>query len=419
MAPLDQMQDFVSAQTYALRYDATARGGGEDRWGFAWAPRNGFGLATGDFAAQTGALLDRLAAAIRDSALPAVAGDPGVGACGLPAQNAWCARELPGSSVSDTWRPFNVWAQPALAFVTPPQTVVAGAVSAPLAVQLRIGGLPTAAKDPVPVQVSSSSTAGAFALAPDGPFTPTLTVTVPAGGATTQQFVYRDTRAGSTVLTAAAPGYLSTTQGITVTAGPTVALTVMPAQAAVRASGAGIALTARAVDSYGNQAPATGAVWSVSPPGLGSVSPTSGPTTTFTGTSVGSASVSATLTTASGALTAASLVTVLPQPRMRVTRVRYLTVGPSHRVTVSVVDRAGRAVRNAAVSAALYRNGSWYARLQGVTGVDGRVTFVRRARATRAGCYTTRVRRVTATGYTWDPGTPLNRFCKRRAPHRR
>src|SRR5262245_35716466 len=41
MAPIDQMQDFVSAQTYALRYDATARGGGEDRWGFAWSPRNG------------------------------------------------------------------------------------------------------------------------------------------------------------------------------------------------------------------------------------------------------------------------------------------------------------------------------------------------------------------------------------------
>jgi hypothetical protein len=419
MAPLDQMQDFVSAQTYALRYDGASRGGGQDRWGFAWAPRNGFGLATADFAAQTGALLDRLAAAIRDSALPAVAGDPGAGACGLPAQNAWCARELPGASVSDTWRPFNVWAQPALAFVTPPQTVGAGAVSAPLAVQLRIGGLPTAAKDPVPVQVSSSSTAGGFALAPDGPFTPTLTVSVPAGGTTTQQFVYRDTRTGSALLTAAAPGYLSTTQGVTVTAGPAVELIVTPAQATVRVGGTGVALTARAADSYGNQAPATGAVWSVTPAGVGSVSPTSGATTTFTGTRVGSVSISAAVTTASGALTATSLVTVLPQPRMRVTRVRYLTVGPFHRVTVSVVDRAGRAVRNAAVNASLYRNGSWYARLQGVTGGNGRVTFVRRARATRAGCYTTRVRRVTATGYTWDPGTPLNRFCKRRPPNRR
>jgi hypothetical protein len=309
--------------------------------------------------------------------------------------------------------------QPALAFVNPPQTVIAGAVTAPLSVQLRVDGLPTATKDPVSVLLSSSSTAGSFALAPTGPFTPTLTVTVPPGGTTTQQFLYRDTRAGSAVLSATAPNYLSTTQTVTVTPAPPIALAVTPAQATVKASGAGVVLTARAVDSYGNQTLATGAVWSVSPTGLGSVSPTSGPTTTFTGTSVGSGSVSATLTTASGALTAASLVTVLPQPRMRVTRVRYLTVGPFHRVTVSVVDRAGRAVRNAAVNAALYRNGSWYARLQGVTGGGGRVTFVRRARATRAGCYTTRVRQVTATGYTWDPGTPLNRFCKLRAPHRR
>ena len=78
-----------------------------------------------------------------------------------------------------------------------------------------------------------------------------------------------------------------------------------------------------------------------------------------------------------------------------------------------------RAVRDAAVNAALYRNGSWYASLQGVTAGDGRVTFVRRARATRAGCYTTRVRLVTATGYLWDRGTPSNRFCKRRPPQRR
>jgi hypothetical protein len=103
---------------------------------------------------------------------------------------------------------------------------------------------------------------------------------------------------------------------------------------------------------------------------------------------------------------------------MRVTRVRYLTVGSSHRVTVSVSDQAGRAVRNAAVSAALYRNGRWYAGLRGVTGPTGRVTFVRPARSTRVGCYTTRVRDVTARGFAWQPGTPANRFCKRTAPRR-
>ena len=124
----------------------------EDRWGFAWAPRNALGLATGDFAAQTGALLDRLAAAIRDSALPVGRRRSGrrrvrpAGAERMVRRASCRARR-----VSDAWRPFNVWAQPALAFVTPPQTVVAGAVSAPIAVQLRIGGLPSAAKDAVAV----------------------------------------------------------------------------------------------------------------------------------------------------------------------------------------------------------------------------------------------------------------------------
>jgi hypothetical protein len=103
---------------------------------------------------------------------------------------------------------------------------------------------------------------------------------------------------------------------------------------------------------------------------------------------------------------------------MRVTRIRYLTVGASHRVTVSVADRAGRPVAGAAVAAALYRNGGWYASLRGATGTTGRVTFTRPARTTRAGCYTTRVRQVAALGYAWERGTPANRFCKRTPPRR-
>ena len=48
MTPLDQMQDFVSAQTYALRYDGAARGGADDRLGLAWAPRNALGLSASE-----------------------------------------------------------------------------------------------------------------------------------------------------------------------------------------------------------------------------------------------------------------------------------------------------------------------------------------------------------------------------------
>jgi hypothetical protein len=417
MAALDQMQDFVSAQTYALRYDSAGRGGGDDRWGMAWAPRNAFGLTTADFTAQTGALLDRLAAAVRDSALASVPGDPGVGACGLPAQNAWCLRELAGASVSDGWAPFNVWAQPTVAFTTPPQTLVAGAVSAPMALQLRIGGAVTTAKDPAPITLSSNSPAGAFSTAPAGPSTPALTVTVPAGGTTSPPFYYRDTRAGTPVLTAAALGYVSGTQTVTVVAGPAVSVSVSPTSVTLR-TGSSATFTARSVDAFGNQAPAAGAVWALSPSGFGTVAPATGATTTFTAAATGSGNVSATVSSATASLTASASVTVLPPPRMRVTRVRYLTVGSSHRVTVSVSDQAGRAVRGAAVRAALYRNGAWYAGLRGVTGSTGRVTFVRAARSTRAGCYTTRVRDVSARGFAWQPGTPANRFCKRKAARR-
>jgi hypothetical protein len=417
MVALDQMQDFVSAQTYALRYDAAARGVVEDRLGFAWAPRNAFGLSSSEFAAQTAALLDRLAVAVHDSGLPLVADDPGVGACGLPAQNAWCVRELPGASVSDGWAPFNVWAAPTVTFTTAPQTLVAGAVSAPMSVQLRIGGAATTAKDPVSVSLSSNSAAGAFSTAPEGPWTPGLTVTVPAGGSTSPPFYYRDTRAGVPVLTAAAAGYAPATQTVTVVAGQPVSVSVSPAAVTLR-TGSSATFTARSVDAFGNQAPAAGAVWAVSPGRFGVVEPTTGATTTFLATATGSGNISATVSSATASLTASAALTVLPPPRMHVTRIGYVTVGSSHRVTVSVSDQAGRAVRGAAVAAALYRNGAWYAGLRGVTGSTGRVTFVRAARSTRAGCYTTRVRDVAARGFAWQPGTPSNRFCKRKAPGR-
>ena len=65
--PVDEMRAFVSAQVYALRSFSVAAGLPQDHWGFAWQPRNGSGLSAGDFAAQTGSILDRLGAAIRDS----------------------------------------------------------------------------------------------------------------------------------------------------------------------------------------------------------------------------------------------------------------------------------------------------------------------------------------------------------------
>jgi len=78
----DQMENYVSAQTYALRYFSGTTGQTQDHWGFPWAPNNATGISSTDFTAQTGEVLDRLAAAIHDSAQPLDLSDPGIGACG-------------------------------------------------------------------------------------------------------------------------------------------------------------------------------------------------------------------------------------------------------------------------------------------------------------------------------------------------
>ena len=64
-APVETMEDFVSGQVDAAR--SLGAPSGVDRFGFAWAPNNTLGLSGADFTAQTGAVLDRLAAAIHDS----------------------------------------------------------------------------------------------------------------------------------------------------------------------------------------------------------------------------------------------------------------------------------------------------------------------------------------------------------------
>ena len=91
------MQHFVSAQVYALRNHSVRSGRPSDHWGFAWSPRNSSSLPADDWAAMTGAVLDRLATAIRDSATETPA-DPGVRACGPSGRNLWCAGDLDGAA---------------------------------------------------------------------------------------------------------------------------------------------------------------------------------------------------------------------------------------------------------------------------------------------------------------------------------
>ena len=129
----EQMENYVSAQTYALRYFSGTSAQSQDHWGFAWAPKNASGIPSTDFTAQTGAILDRLAAAIHDSAQPIDTSDPGSGACGPLGQNLWCAGEIAGAWFNDAWKLFRVWAlAPTTSSFTP--------TSAPVGTSVTISG---------------------------------------------------------------------------------------------------------------------------------------------------------------------------------------------------------------------------------------------------------------------------------------
>lgn len=109
MVSAEQMEDYISAQVYALRYFSALDGQPEDHWGFAWHPRNATGIPPAEFTAQTNAILDRLATAIHDSAEPLDPADPGVGACGPLGENLWCSAVLGGAQLNNGWKTFSYW----------------------------------------------------------------------------------------------------------------------------------------------------------------------------------------------------------------------------------------------------------------------------------------------------------------------
>jgi hypothetical protein len=402
MVPFDQMEGFVSAETYALRAFSVDTGQARDHWGFAWAPRNATGLSSSDFASETGAILDRLGSAIRDSAQTVDPADPGIGACGPGA--SLCGGDQPGAAFTELWKSFRTWTQPVLSFTTPPQTIAAGAPSGPISLALlTTAGTPQNATSTLTVTVSSSSAQGQFSTAPAGPWTSTLTLTIPAGTNAAGPFYYQDTRAGSPVLTAAAFGVTSGTQTETVLPGSPVSVKVAPAAATVKARETQT-LTASGVDSFSNAFPVT-ATWSVEPAGLGTVKPAAGATTTFTaGGQAGTGTVTATV----GALAGTATVTVKPGS-ISVASVRYGVGKTVLLVSVVVVDTARRPVAGALVSVLVRRRGYAYFAGRARTAANGRVIY--RVRS-RPGCYRTTVTRASAPGYTWRSGTPPNRFCK-------
>jgi len=292
-----QMEDYVSAQTYALRSYQAKLGQAQDHFGFAWALNNLNDIDPTEFSSETGAIADRLAAAIRDSAQSS--SDSGIGAC-LP---NWCSTVLSGAAFAIQWKTFQTWPQPAIAFASAPVGMSAGSPSPPITVQL-----PSAASAPVILTLSSTSPQGSFATSVTTPWSGSnpLSVTVPAGQ-TSASVYYEDTKAGNPALTASATGYTSVSQVEAVSAAALATVSISPSSATV-ATGASQLVSASGADAYGNPVDVSSATWSVSPASLGAVSPSTGASTTFTaGASAGSGSVVASV----GAVTGSAPVNVV------------------------------------------------------------------------------------------------------------
>ena len=400
--PFDLMQSFVAAQVYALRYYSLLAGLPQDHWGFAWQPRNGAGLPTADFNNQSAAILDRLGAAIRDSA------DTPPAACGSGGTS--CLGDLPGATFFESWKSFRTWTAPALSFTTAPQTIPAGAPSGPITIALLTSaGTPQVATAPIAVTLTSSSPQGRFSTSAAGPFGPTLTLTIQPGSNAAGPFYYQDTKAGQALLTAAAGGITSGTQTETILPGPVVGVSVKPAAGTVGANSPQT-FAVLGVDSFGNSVPVA-AAWSLAPASLGRLEPATGPTTTFTAAGrAGRGTITARVAGAGGTLSGTAQVTVKPG-RLQVARVRYGVGKGTLLVTVAVVDGSRRPVEGAVVNVVVRRRGYGYFSGRQSTGVNGRAIF-RMPRKKGKGCFRTTVTRISALGYlVFHGATPANRFC--------
>lgn len=404
-APL--MQQFVSTQVYAMRSHDASLGRPDDRWGFAWAPRNPGSVPKNEFASAAGAVLDRLAAAIRDSGGDSPS-DPGVLACGPPGKNLWCGGDLAGAALTPSWATFRTWSPTTLTFVTPPPTVVAGAVSTPITIQPQVAGVAARPQAPLAMTITTSSPTGTLATNAAGPFTPSVTVQLAPGTFSSVQVYYQDTTSGTATLTASAPGTVAGTLALTVSGAAAVSLQIEPVSATLTL-GATASFSAVGIDGFGNPIPSLSAAWTLAPGTPGALAPTSGPSTTYTASGrIGKGEVIATVTTPTGPLTATAPVVVTPPPVVRVAAIRYGVRHKTLNVYVTVVDARGRRVPNAGVTVFLYRNGKLYGRA-GARTVAGRMTFTRPA---SWGTYRAVVRKVTATGLRWNGKTPPNLFVR-------
>jgi hypothetical protein len=105
---VEQMQNFVSTQTFAIRHYAGSHPNGApgERIGFAYAP-NGAAVSRTDFASGNGLILDRLASSL--SHAYDRGGGSQLGACGPPGEHDWCESEREGAVFNAAWQLLQSW----------------------------------------------------------------------------------------------------------------------------------------------------------------------------------------------------------------------------------------------------------------------------------------------------------------------
>ncbi len=220
------MQHFVSAQVYAMRSHSVRFGRPSDHWGFAWAPRNAGRYPPPEWAAMTGSVLDRLATAIRDSALETPA-DPGCGRAARTARISGAPVTSRRSADRQVARVPHLVADDArvrLAAAGRRRRRRLGAVVPAGAGRGCRGEAHDTGRGDRVVVVTDRGLATSAA----GPFTPTLTLELPAGAFATAQLYYQDATAGTVTLTASAAGVVTGTQQLTVTGAAPLSLRIDP-----------------------------------------------------------------------------------------------------------------------------------------------------------------------------------------------
>jgi hypothetical protein len=356
-APVETMEDFVSGQVDADR--SLGAPSGVDRFGFAWAPNNTLGLSSSDFAAQTGTILDRLAAAIHDSYS---APD---NAC-----STFCTTSVAGAAFTTAWQAFSTWSLPGLAFTTPAATFPAGGSTA-LTVAVTTSGVPQVQSTPALVTLSTTSPQGGFATAATGPFTTTLTATIPAGASSVTVY-YSDRLAGAVTVSAALAGQAAVAQTETVTAAPLATLSVAPSAATVYVGGT-LELATTGADAFGNAVAVTPA-WSLSTSAVGHMS---GSTFVASKSRTGRVVVTAT----SGTVTGTAVITVANRPAHVVVGTKSVA---GHLVVTARVLRGSKAAAGVVVTLRVRKGSSTIAVVRAKTGRRGKIVWRSRSRLPRA-----------------------------------